>query len=69
MLTYTKALTENLPLSNAAESRWLVQTGADGLGDLIPESVLPKRKPVVKPGFPRYRDRTCWSPMSDLLWR
>ena len=42
IIPYKKALTENLPFSNAAESRWLVQTGADGLGDLLPESALPK---------------------------
>ena len=37
---YIKALTENLPPSDAAESRCLVRTGADGLGDLIPELIL-----------------------------
>ncbi len=31
-------MTENSLLSDAAESRRLVQAGADGLSDLIPES-------------------------------
>ena len=30
-------LTENLPSLDAAESRWLVRTGAKDFGDLIPE--------------------------------
>ena len=35
-----KTVTENLPLSDAAESRRLLRAGAEGWGDLIPESVL-----------------------------
>ena len=37
---YKKALTENLPPSDAAESRCLVRTGAGEWEDLVPESVL-----------------------------
>jgi len=31
---------ENLPLLEAPESRRLVRAGAEGFGDLIPESIL-----------------------------
>ena len=49
-----KTLMENLSFSDAAESRCLVRTGAEGLDDLIPESVLPKHAQVVGPGCLRY---------------
>ena len=35
----TKTLTENLLMQDATESRRLVRAGAEGMSDLIPESV------------------------------
>ena len=40
--------------SEAVESRRLVRAGAEGLSELIPESVLPTLLLVVEPGCPRY---------------
>ena len=57
---YIKALTENLPFSNAAESRCLVRTGADGLGDLIPELILWKRNVSNEIRLPPLWSGPCW---------
>ena len=55
MLKYTylikldlKTVTEILPFSDVAESRRLVQADTNGLGSLLPESVLSKRKRVMR---------------------
>ena len=56
-----KTLTENLPFhSLAAESRWVVRTGAGAKGDLIPESVLRKRA-SSETRMPALKDSACWS--------
>ena len=43
----------------------MVRADANGLGALFPESVLPKRKQVVRHGSPRYRTGPLLVLLSD----
>ena len=60
---FLKTMTEIAPLQEAAESRRLLRADAEDLGVLLPESVLSKRKRVIRPGSPRYRARPWLRPV------
>ena len=45
------------PYRNATESRRVVRADAEYLGALFPESILSKRKQVMRSGSLRYRAR------------
>ena len=62
-------MTEILPFSKVTESRRLVRADTDGLGSLLPESVLSKRKRVMRHGRHRYRAGPCLRLTSDFPFR
>ena len=53
---HLKTMTENVLISSVTESRRLVRADTEDLGILIPESVLSKRKRVIRHGV-RHRYR------------
>ena len=61
-------MTEIKPFSKAPESRRLLRADADGSGALLPESVLSKRKRVMRHGCHRYMARPCLRLMRDPLF-